>query len=142
MCEKGGKGKKASFRVNGRGRGLKSAKGPREVRRSRSPARSSSPQITFAEYNISHIPVAARPCQSKENKGRHGYTLCSQDGSRARIEVLLRQKAFFAKVLADGAPGPVGQLSFGKFDSIESAWAEAKRRVGFVGLDDAERLDS
>ena len=95
MCEKGGKGKKASFRVNGRGRGLKSAKGPRKVRRSRSPARSSSPQITFAEYNISHIPVAARPCQSKENKGRHGYTLCSQDGSRARIEVLLRQKAFF-----------------------------------------------
>lgn len=66
-------------------------------------------------------------------------TLCS---SRARIEVLLRQKAFFAKVLADGAPGPIGQISFSKFDSVESAWEEAKRRAGFIGVDDEERRDS
>ena len=117
---KKGKGKKASFKVHRGSKGLKSGK-----------KKDSDGDLTYkGVYDLSPIPPEAHPDMSKPNKGSHSYTLSSLCGSGS-IEVLLRHNAFFVKKLVAGAPGPLGQVSFARFDGAVGAWQEAKRRAGF-----------
>lgn len=120
------KKKKASFKVHRRGKGLKAGK-PRddEVNAGESDFKYKG------VYTLDHLPPAAWPDTSKANQGTHSYTLTSPSGNKARIEVLLRHNAFFVKRVGEDAPGPVGQVSFARFNGAAGAWSEATRRAGW-----------
>ena len=75
------------------------------------------------------IPKAAWP-QAGKNLGAHSYALRSVCG-KASIEVLLRAKAFYVKRLAEGADGPIGQITFKIGRTASEAWAIAKQRSGY-----------
>ena len=111
------KGKKASFKVNGGGPGLRGGKG--------------QDLLTYkGTYDLSKLPEDARPDPSKPNKGAHSYTLISPCG-KGSIEVLLRHNAFFVKKVSPTGTGPVGQVSFARFGGEHGAWQEAACRAGF-----------
>lgn len=111
--------KKASFKVNGKGKGLKAGN-----------MKADDVPMYKGTYDLSLIPVEARPDLLKPNLGKRSYTLaCS---NKATIEVLLRNRAYFVKKLAVGAPGPCGQVSFSRFGDAAGAWSEAKHRAGWV----------
>lgn len=113
--------KKASFKVNGKGKGLKAGKMKAD----------DDVSMYKGTYDLSEIPVEARPNLLKPNLGKRSYTVTCPSG-KATIEVLLRHNAFFVKKLATDAPGPCGQVSFSRFDDAAGAWCEAKRRAGWV----------
>ncbi|CAE7812666.1 unnamed protein product [Symbiodinium sp. CCMP2456] len=82
----------------------------------------------FKEHSLSWVPVEARPeGDLAKHKGNHSYTVT--DGE-AKVEILLRQKAFYVKQARSDAPGPKGQISVGKYSSVAAAWDEAKARSG------------
>ncbi|CAE7826675.1 hmu [Symbiodinium sp. CCMP2592] len=76
------------------------------------------------------IPKDALPQGDKANKGAHSYTVASP-GNECAVEVLLRNRAFYSKRLATGAPGPRGQVGWATFHGVEAAWSEVKKRVGW-----------
>lgn len=125
--KKGGrKSKKASFKVNRRGVGIKGGKS-----RVNHDGEDDGGNRTYKNtYDLTKLPAAALPDQSKENAGKHSYTLTSPDGL-GRIEVLLRHNAFFVKKVSPKGAGPCGQISFAKFGGEDGAWREAARRAGF-----------
>ena len=113
------KGKKASFKVNGGGPGLKVGKNKEKD------------SLTYkGTYDLSKLPAGALPDPSKPNKGAHSYTLISPCG-KGSIEVLLRHSAFFVKKVSPTGSGPTGQVSFARFGGEHGAWQEATRRAGF-----------
>ena len=83
----------------------------------------------YKGYDISMLPLEARPDPKKENKGMHSYTLRNASGD-ATIEVLLKHGAFFIKKVSDRGTGGVGQISM-KGHGAKVAWDMAKERAGF-----------
>ena len=82
----------------------------------------------FKTHSLAWVPHEARPTLDiHQYKGLHSYTI--SDGE-AKVEVLLRNKAFYVKQPRSGAPGLKGQLSVGKFPTAELAWQAAKERSG------------
>ena len=67
----------------------------------------------YGVYSLKDIPKKAWPDKSKPNQGTHSYTI--SDGE-AKIEILLRNRAFFVKKFREPACGPVGHVAFAKFD--------------------------
>ena len=67
--------------------------------------------LKYGEYDISFLPEDARPDQSKNNLGKHSYTLRSSGGC---LEVLLQKEAFFVKSVGPSGTGPKGQVSWKK----------------------------
>ena len=57
--------------------------------------------------------------------------LPTASSGEARIEVLLRHKAYFVKSVSDTGVGPKGQVSFAKFGGPLRAWEVAVSRAGF-----------
>lgn len=79
---------------------------------------------SYRGYSLVGFPRAALPSCKKNHTGRHSYTC--QLGS-ARIEVLLRQKAFYVK------NGPnKGQVSWNKHGGIKNAWIAACGKSGVL----------
>ena len=76
------------------------------------------------------MPAAAYPLADRVNRAKHSYTVEDQS-SGARIEVLLRARAFFVKKLGPEAPADstLGHVSW-KGD-VQTAWSEAKCWAGF-----------
>ena len=82
----------------------------------------------FKTHSLSWVPVEATPeGDLAKYKSNHSYTVT--DGE-AKVEILLRQKAFYVKQSRTDAPGPKGQISVGKYSDVEAAWEEAKARSG------------
>ena len=121
----GKKHKKASFKVNRRGKGLKSGKKDKK-----GPEGDEEPLTYKGTYDLSKLPRAALPDTSKPNKGLHSYTLLTPCG-KGSIEVLLRHNAYFVKKISPSGTGPCGQVSFARFGGEMAAWGEATRRAGF-----------
>lgn len=119
--EKKGTNGKATFKVARPKVGLKKGASPKDGSRTK-----------YRDYDLVElkVPKAAYPDSAKENSGHHSYTLYSPSTS-ARIEVLLRHKAFFVKRCSDTADGPIGQVSWAKLGGPQAAWTEAVRRSGF-----------
>ena len=85
--------------------------------------------MIYGSYNLTEmgIPKAAHPDPERSNAGAHSYTISR---GKVRLEVLLRNRAFYIKSAAAGK-GPTGQLSFSKFGDAEGAWKEATARSGW-----------
>lgn len=115
-CIKPDKDKKASFKHSS-----KQVKGLR--------AKVPETSLKYGEYDISFLPEDARPDQSKNNLGKHSYTLRSSGGC---LEVLLQKEAFFVKSVGPSGTGPKGQVSWKKNDGPDNAWRIAKRHAGFA----------
>ena len=117
------KSTKATFKVSRAKKGLKKGKDSKES--------SSGSTLYKGKYDLSELPKAALPNSGKTNGGVHSYTLSDNQG--ARIEVLLRNRAFYVKRLSDSGhgSGPTGQISFSKYDGPAKAWAEAIHRSGY-----------
>ena len=75
-------------------------------------------------YDLSELPKAALPQMSRVHKGLHSYTV--QRGE-ARIEVLLRTRAYFVK---NGRKS--GQVTWSKFGGPKNAWITACTRAGVL----------
>lgn len=88
-----------------------------------------SPMVMYKTYDISMIPEDARPDPSRQNKGRHSYTLGNSLGD-ATIEVLLKQCAFFVKKVSERGSGSTGHISM-RIHGVDGAWQLAKERSGF-----------
>ena len=67
----------------------------------------------FKGHSLLWVPLEARPDQHGKFKGKHSYTLSDSEG--AKVEILLRHKAFFVKKCRPGAVGPTGQISVSKY---------------------------
>ena len=123
--------KRASFGHSSKGRGmLKSQKKePEDTMDGRGSEETPTAMCEYKGYDISMLPVEARPDPTKENKGLHSYTLrnASQD---ATIEVLLKHAAYFIKKVSSRGTGGLGQVSM-KTHGADAAWDMAKKRAGF-----------
>ena len=80
------------------------------------------------------VPEAAFPQHGRlhGNRGKHSYTVEDCD-TGARIEILLRSRAFFVKGIGHGAPES-GECKTGSIawkNDVMAAWASAKRRAFF-----------
>lgn len=82
---------------------------------------------SFGGYDLKPLPKEAYPDMDRANKGKRSYTI---EFSGARVEVLLDKKAFFIKKCAVGSPGPVGQITWGKYGGPLAAWKLVKERCG------------
>ena len=79
---------------------------------------------SYRGYSLIGFPKAALPSTKRTHNGLHSYTC--QVGA-ARIEVLLRQRAFYVKT------GPnKGQVSWKKFGGISKAWLAACGKSGVL----------
>lgn len=85
--------------------------------------------LQYKGYLIGMLPVEAHPDPTKENRGRHSYTLRSKSGD-ATIEVLLKHAAYFVKKISSKGTGPKGQVSM-RTSGAHGAWEIAKSRAGF-----------
>lgn len=85
--------------------------------------------LQYKGYLIGMLPVEAHPDPTKENRGRHSYTLRSKCGD-ATIEVLLKHAAYFVKKVSSKGTGPKGQVSM-RASGAHGAWEIAKSRAGF-----------
>ena len=116
---------KASFHHSAKQKGLKAKKttgAPVEPQ----------PEHVFCGYDLSPLPLEARPDFSKGNKGQHSFTLKdSADRGGACVEVLLRHEAYFIKKMRPDFPGPYGQISWSKHGGPREAWELVKERAGF-----------
>lgn len=108
--------KKASFKSNAKGPGLKRADyKPKDA-------------TVYKGYDISALPKEAWPDETKTNAGKQSYTLTHKD---CAIEVLLKHNAFFVKRVGGKGLGPTGQVSFAKHGGVKKAWRLACIRAGF-----------
>ena len=75
-------------------------------------------------YSLKDLPKSAWPAKDRRHQGQHSYTV--HRGS-AKIEVLLRQRAFYVRQT-------IGKqhISWSKFDSIADAWLVACARAGVL----------
>ena len=96
------------------------------LRKGKSPKGESPTPTMYGGYDLAalDVPREAYPDLTRENVGKHSYTLKSPNSS-ARIEVFLRPKAFFVKRVSDTGPGPTGQLSWLKCGGAKAAWIES-----------------
>ena len=85
--------------------------------------------LQYKGYLIGMLPVEAHPDPTKENRGRHSYTLRSKSGD-STIEVLLKHAAYFAKKVSAKGTGPKGHVSM-RASGAHGAWEIAKSRAGF-----------
>jgi hypothetical protein len=125
-------GNRATFRRNFLRKGKSGAKSAKAAKKREAEEPALARALHHGEYDLGElsIPLEALPQGgAKNNKGKHSYTVRSSSG-KAAIEVLLRNRAFFCKVLSPEAAGPKGQVSW-KAAGIESAWELCKSRVGF-----------
>ena len=74
-------------------------------------------------YSLKGLPKNAMPTGG--HKGLHSYTIMK---GQAKIEVLLRQKAFYVR----GPPSIRGQVTWSKFPSIRDAWIAACTKAGVL----------
>ena len=84
------------------------------------------------------LPMEAWPDTSKPNRGAHSFTICAPR-SGARVEVLLRSRAFFFKAVGcekdDDASAPAdakpagGSKQVSWRDDVRQAWQLAKQRA-------------
>lgn len=81
---------------------------------------------SYNGYKLEGLPKPAWPDRNRKNGGMHSYTI--HRGS-ARIEVLLRQRAFFVR-----ARNVLGNqhISWSKYPSILDAWLAACARAGVL----------
>jgi len=79
---------------------------------------------TFNGYSLEGFPVQALPDRCRKHLGKHSYTI---HRGNARIEVLLKQKAFFVR----GAGGNQ-HVSWSKYGSLKDAWISACARAGVL----------
>lgn len=122
--------KRASFGHASKGRGmLKSQKTGHEEGANVATASDPPPIDTYRGYDISMLPLQARPDPSRDNRGAHSYTLGNAAGD-ATIEVLLKHGAYFIKKVSDRGTGGKGQISM-KTHGAAEAWDLAKARAGF-----------
>lgn len=111
------KGGKASFKHKKVKPGLKS-KGNAED--------SDSSTLKYGDYDLSKLPLEARPDMSRPNLGKHSYTL----NFGGTVEVLLSKEAYFVKKLGPKGCGPTGQVSWSKNEGPHAAFEIAKERAG------------
>ncbi len=88
----------------------------------------------YKGYDISMLPMEARPVDLSKCRGEHSYTLRSKTGE-ATIEVLLKHSAYYCKKIAPHGQGTRGQVSM-KYYGPVGAWKIAKSRAGFECLSD------
>ncbi len=75
-------------------------------------------------YDLMPIPRNAWPSSDRIHLGKHSYTV--EKGS-AKIEVLLRQRAFFVRGAVEGK-----HVSWGRFATIQDAWIAACTKAGVL----------
>lgn len=80
-------------------------------------------EASYNGYSLKGLPKNAMPTGG--HKGLHSYTVMK---GKAKIEVLLRQKAFYVR----GAPSIRGQVTWSKFPSIRDAWIAACTKAGVL----------
>ena len=88
------------------------------------------PSVVHGKYNLVllGLPAECYPDSGRPNKGAHSYTIRSESG--ARVEVLLRSRAFFVKQGHEGmAEDCKGQVSWGL--DVAEAWRAVKERCGW-----------
>ena len=78
---------------------------------------------TYNGYSLKDIPKNAWPGEGK-HYGKHSYTITR--GS-AKLEVLLRNKAFFVKSGTNK-----GQVTWSKYSSVRDAWLATCTRAGVL----------
>ena len=127
------KGKrKASFKVAKAKKGmLKANAGKSELKRGKSTLDLEAEVEAMSKYkgyDITMLPVEARPDNTKNNVGLHSFTLSF---NKSTVEILLAKQAFFVKKCNENGTGQTGQISWPKFDGPHKAWAVAKERSGF-----------
>lgn len=81
-------------------------------------------QDSYHGYDLSEIPRQAHPSADRVHTGRHSYTVVR---GACKIEVLLRQRAFFVR----GVVGPK-HVSWSKYDTVADAWMAACARGGVL----------
>ena len=79
---------------------------------------------SYNGYKLDGLPKPAWPDMNRKNGGMHSYTI--HRGS-ARIEVLLRQRAFFVRQRHGNQ-----RISWSKYQSILDAWLAACARAGVL----------
>ena len=77
----------------------------------------------YAGYKLDHLPRQAWPASDRKHHGLRSYTVAR---GAARIEVLLRNKAYYVK----GANK--GQVSWAKHGGPHDAWIVACTRAGVI----------
>jgi hypothetical protein len=85
---------------------------------------------THGEYDLSHLPEDARP--TKKTHGKHSYTIASVSG--AKVEVLLRNQAFYVKQLGASVASEkmaTQHFSWVKSDGPHGSWDEIKKTIGW-----------
>ena len=87
---------------------------------------SESSTLKYGDYDLSKLPLEARPDMSRPNLGRHSYTL----NFGGTVEVLLSKEAYFVKKLGPNGGGPKGQVSWAKNEGPHAAFEIAKTRAG------------
>lgn len=121
---------KATFKVNRGSRKLKAKKALAEGEDSFLSVDSEGRQMYRGLYSLDELPEEALP---RGPGGKHSYTLTDiSPEPAAKIEVLLRHRAFFVKRNSIAGRGPIGQVSWARYDTVESAWREAVKRAGFM----------
>lgn len=123
--------KKASFNRKGGRRKRKLAKAAKKAKEAIHEEATEPRRHGTYDLTAMRIPKDALPQGDKPNKGAHSYTVHSP-GNECAVEVLLRNRAFYSKRLANDAPGPKGQVGWATFQGIEAAWYEVKKRVGWI----------
>lgn len=87
---------------------------------------SESSTLKYGDFDLSKLPLEARPDMSRPNLGKHSYTL----NFGGTVEVLLAKQAYFVKKLGPKGSGPMGQVSWSKNEGPHTAFEIAKRRAG------------
>ena len=74
------------------------------------------------EQAYQHLPSECLPLPDQECKGKYSFTLASHSG--AKIEVLLRSRAFFVKKLGAGAPNWEGSqhVAWAWYPTVQACW--------------------
>lgn len=124
--------KKASFghsKQHGKLKAAKVAPSSVEARVGSDPVDDGVPVSMYKGYDISMLPLQARPDLSKPNRGEHSYTL-RNPANDATIEVLLKHAAYFIKKVSPRGSGRIGQISM-KVHGPQGGWDLAKERAGF-----------
>eukprot|EP00435_Cladocopium_sp_Y103_P017565 s3048_g4.t1 len=81
----------------------------------------------YKGYDITMLPLEARPDFTRPNLGSHSYTLSF---NQATVEVLLAKQAYFVKKVNDAGSGPMGQISWSKHGGPVDSFVVAKSRSG------------
>ncbi|CAK8998040.1 Halomucin, partial [Durusdinium trenchii] len=80
----------------------------------------------YAGYDLTPVPIEARPDLSRSNQGSHSYTL----NFGGVVEVLLQKEAYFVKKVGPKGTGPTGQVSWAKNGGPKAAFKIAVERAG------------